>query len=354
MFFPKTVCKVSEIGDKKMVPFSNETLSNIKRTTSRPERTSVVTFREERVRAGARGSLTIEAALVLPMVAFVLLGFSYFFRIMSLQTRVAETLNRAVEEITSCVEIGEKIPGLFATEQDGMILTQAEEDAKQDILSNFNVSVSAIARHGLKIGVLNVLFDRYLTNEYLDSSPIVNGAGGLSFNGTLLAPDTEYLDARVSYSVHLWGLPPGMNEIDLMQRCRRRYWRGYDTSQNASQHQEDEIVYVTEYGQVYHTYRDCSNLYRRIRTIDMEQVEYQRNEYGGKYYACEVCMQDMQGLFVFITTDGDRYHSRSTCPSLIRYIHEVKKSETGGKPLCSVCAARAAEQNKTPVTEGGD
>ena len=103
MFFPKTVCKVSEIGDKKMVPFSNETLSN-KRTTSRPERTSVVTFREERKgQAGARGSLTIEAALVLPIVVFVLLGFSYFFRIMSLQTRIAETLNRAVEEITACV-----------------------------------------------------------------------------------------------------------------------------------------------------------------------------------------------------------------------------------------------------------
>lgn len=353
MFFPKTVCKVSEIGDKKMVPFSNETLSN-KRTTSRPERTSVVTFREERKeQAGARGSLTIEAALVLPIVVFVLLGFSYFFRIMSLQTRIAETLNRAVEEITACVEIGEKIPGLFATEQDGTVLTQAEEDAQQEILSNFNVSLSAIARHGLEVGLLNTLFDHYLSNEYLDSSPIVNGARGLSFNGTLLTPDTEYLDAHVSYTVHLWGLPPGLNEIELMQRCRRRYWRGYDTSKT-DQQQANETVYVTEYGRVYHTFRDCSNLNRNIKTIAREKVESERNEYGAKYYACEFCIRNNTDPYLYITTDGDRYHSRTDCLALIRYVHEIKRSEVGGKPLCSVCAARAAEQNKTPALEGGD
>ena len=222
MSFPKTVCKASETGEYRMVPFSNKPLSNKRTTTSHSEGAFDITPCRKRRRTGIKGSLTIEAALVLPIVVFVLLGFSYFFRIMAIQTRIAETLNRVVEEITACADLGEKMPGIFSTEQDGTILTQSEEDAQQDILSNFNVSVGSIARHGLEIGLLNVLFDRYLSKENLDESPIVDGSGGLSFKGTLLTPDTEYLDAHVSYTVHLWGLPQGLNEIDLAQRCRRR------------------------------------------------------------------------------------------------------------------------------------
>ena len=346
MSIPKSVCKASEIGGSKTVPFSLKMLSKIQRTTSRSEWASDMAPEAHRKkRSGMKGSLTIEAALVLPMVVFVLLGFSYFFRIMAIQTRVAETMNRVVEEITACAELGEKIPGLFSTEQDQSVLNQAEEDAQQSILSNFSVSLNSIARHGLEIGLMNALFDRYLSKEYLDTSPIVNGSSGLSFNGTLLTPDTEYLDAHVSYSVHLWGLPPGLNEIDLMQRCRRRYWRGYDTAKTAEQRNE-ETVYVTEYGRVYHTYRDCSNLNRSIKTIAREDVGDARNEYGGKYRACEVCIKNNSDPYLYITTDGDRYHSRTDCGALIRYIHTVKRSETGGKPLCSVCAARAAEKTE--------
>ena len=347
MSFPRSVCKVSEIGKRKTVTFSLKMLSKNIRTTSRSEGASDITPGVSgKNRAGMRGSLTIEAALVLPMVVFVLLGFCYFFRIMAVQTRVAETLNRVVEEITACSELGEKIPGLFSTEQDSSVLTQAEEEAQQSILSNFSVSLNSIARHGLEVGLLNALFDRYLPKDYLDSSPVVNGSGGLSFNGTLLMPDTDYLDAHVSYSVHLWGLPPGINEIDLMQRCRRRYWRGYDTAKNDGQ-QNEETVYVTEYGRVYHTYRDCSNLNRSIKTIARQDVGNARNEYGGKYRACEVCIKNNNDPYLYITTDGDRYHSRTDCGALIRYIHTVKRSETGGKPLCSVCAARAAEKKDT-------
>lgn len=353
MTFPKTVCKASETGEYRMVPFSDRPLSNIRTTTSHSERASDITLgRQVRRGAGVKGSLTIEAALVLPVVVFVLLGFSYFFRVMAIQTRIAETLNRVVEEITACADLGEKMPGIFSTEQDGTILTRSEEDAQQDILSNFNVSVSAVARHGLEIGLLNVLFDRYLSKEYLDESPIVGGARGLSFNGTLLTPDTEYLDAHVSYTVHLWGLPPGLNEIDLSQRCRRRYWRGYDTSKNEGQ-QDGETVYVTEYGRVYHTFRDCSNLNRNIKTVAAAHVSEERNEYGGKYKACEFCIRNQDDVYYYITTDGDRYHSRTDCGALIRYIHTVEISEVGTKPLCSVCAAREEEKKRAAIPGGG-
>jgi|GEM_PF-221835 len=350
MAFPNTVCKASEIGGKKMDPFSNKMLSN-KWTTFHAERASDITFRSVSEKKRVRGSLTIEAALVLPVVVFVLLGVCYFFRILSLQTKVAETLNRVVEEITACADLGDRVPGLFSDEQDEAVLTSSEEEARQDILSNFNNSFGTIARHGLEIGLLNLLFDRYLPKGYLDDSPIVNGAKGLSFNGTLLTPGTEYLDARVSYTVHLWGLPPGMNEIELMQRCRRRYWRGYDTEKNEAQ-QTEEVVYVTEYGEVYHTFRDCYNLNRNIKTIARTHVADARNENGGKYYACEFCIRNETPEYVYITTDGDRYHSRTECLALIRYIHQIKRSETNGRPLCSVCAAREAEIKKQEISGG--
>ena len=81
MAFPKTVCKASETGEYRMVSFSDLPLSNIRTTTSHSERASDITPGRRRV--GVKGSLTIEAALVLPIVVFVLLGVSYFFRVMA-------------------------------------------------------------------------------------------------------------------------------------------------------------------------------------------------------------------------------------------------------------------------------
>lgn len=53
--------------------------------------------------------------------------------------------------------------------------------------------------------------------------------------------------------------------------------------------EEDETVYVTETGLVYHKDYHCTYLDLSIRMVQGKEISGLRNESGGRYYACEHC-----------------------------------------------------------------
>lgn len=102
---------------------------------------------------------------------------------------------------------------------------------------------------------------------------------------------------------------------------------------------DDEIVYVTENGMVYHTSRECTYLTRAIQVSTLDHMENHRNLNGGKYYKCEKCINEdtLVSGKVYFTLYGDRYHSSKSCSTLIRYIKEVRLSEVSDLKKCSKC-----------------
>ena len=132
-----------------------------------------------------------------------------------------------------------------------------------------------------------------------------------------------------------------LGEIAMLQRVKVRAWTGYeieasyDTNKDSNQ---DNMVYITETGTVYHTNRDCSHIKLSIRSV--QGIPYAlRNENGAKYYACEVCGTN-QGNYTeyFITSDGNRYHTNRDCSKLKRSVKVVPLSEVGSRKPCSRCA----------------
>lgn len=86
-------------------------------------------------------------------------------------------------------------------------------------------------------------------------------------------------------------------------------------------------VYVTKYGTVYHESLSCRHLNITILSVSMDSLDTCRNKSGGKYKPCEYCIRGKASGVVYITPEGDRYHSNRDCRGLLRNIRKVKLAD---------------------------
>ena len=103
---------------------------------------------------------------------------------------------------------------------------------------------------------------------------------------------------------------------------------------------EDSYVYLAENSKVYHRDEYCVYLNPGITSIRYGSIEEERNRSGGKYKMCQSCAKGVSfggNTLVYITPYGDRYHTSRQCPGLKRGVHRVLLSETGDLPACSKC-----------------
>ncbi|MBE5906953.1 MAG: hypothetical protein E7277_09285 [Lachnospiraceae bacterium] len=100
-----------------------------------------------------------------------------------------------------------------------------------------------------------------------------------------------------------------------------RHWQGF-----RREREQDEFVYISKTGSVYHRSRSCYHLLVTIRSVNKDVVDTCRNRDGAKYYPCDYCGR-YAGNIVYITPEGNRYHSRKTCKNLLRFIRRVRLAE---------------------------
>ncbi len=129
--------------------------------------------------------------------------------------------------------------------------------------------------------------------------------------------------------------------VSIACRARVRAWTGRDLSRNeGTEPEEEQLVYVTEHGRVYHTDAACTHIDLSLHAADSGSLEHLRNTSGGRYHACEKCVGSGNvNAVVFITDEGDRFHNTASCSGLKRSVHLVPVTETGDLPLCSRCGA---------------
>lgn len=123
----------------------------------------------------------------------------------------------------------------------------------------------------------------------------------------------------------------------ILAQCYVKAWTGYDVTHTSDREKEEEIVYVTEYGEVYHRSRSCTHLALSVEIADYKNIGSRRNAGGERYYPCEFCHPEEFSSVVFITRQGNRYHSGLSCSSLKRTIRAVRLWEIPGVPACQKC-----------------
>ena len=247
-----------------------------------------------------KGSLTVEASIIIPIMAVFFSFLLFFFRIMQVQLEVQNALE----------ETGQKLAMLSIKELE-------EEQTELD----YGVMAKGILYFKLK--------DNALINHYVSL-----GAAGVS----LLASeyDDNYISLNADYVMHFPIQFLGNKNFLISQKTRFRKWNG--RNEKLEKDNPTEFVYVTEHGKVYHIDRSCTYLELSIQTIPKETLAEERNSNGEIYKECELCSENKDSFHaIYITNHGNAYHTTLNCSGLKRTIYQKKRSEVEGMDVCMKC-----------------
>lgn len=240
-----------------------------------------------------KASYTIEAAVVIPLLAGYLVMFLFFFSILEIQCEIDEAIFYA----------GRKTAALSS-------VVDSEEE----------LFLSAEAH------LLYILKD----NPKIERS-IKQGLFGIS----LLRSDFEgeEIVLRADYIVKFPISFLGIGQIELSSQNRFRKWTG-DKQEDA----EGDYVYISAEGEVYHASLSCRVLDLSVKETSLELISSLRGKNGQKYYECNRCeWNDSRKERVYYTDYGVLYHKDIACSALKRIVEKVTPEDAGERRPCSFC-----------------
>jgi hypothetical protein len=214
------------------------------------------------------------------------------------------------------------------------------QTALWEACSSAAVYTCAVEDEDLAASVLSALYIRSrlvksLGSEYLEDSPLQNGAAGLLVVSDPEAVDEDILSVRVSYSVSSISALIGFPDFRMSNVYYGHIWNGYEIGESAS---KEEIVYVTENGTVYHLSRNCTHLLLSVRQEPYSSVKDLRNQQGRSYGACGRCAKGEAPETIFVTDEGESFHYSENCAGLKRTVKAISLQDASlSYRACSRC-----------------
>lgn len=123
----------------------------------------------------------------------------------------------------------------------------------------------------------------------------------------------------------------------LMAKCVVKPWVGYDVTKEKIREEEIPLVYITEYGTVFHRERSCAHLSLSVQVSSIDSVTREKNESGEYYRSCIYCGKNSFVSAVYITSYGNKYHTSINCRGLKRSVKSIPLSEVGDRGVCKKC-----------------
>lgn len=240
-----------------------------------------------------QASMTVEATLILPIFMYAMILLAYLGQLVECQDEVQWALTRVAREASA--EYG----------------------------ANPNKLYKNVA---------------YYQGKFL--AYIKDVGVSVSFFESQLLEKNDEIDLVLTYRMKRpFPLVP-VGNIVMRQRVHTRAFTGVEQRGKSGKEKEDRIVYVTETGRVYHGSRECSYLKLSISQLKYSDLSTKRNTGGGKYKPCEKCCKDKnlrENTWVWITNYGDCYHTSLSCSGLKRTVDELPLSQVGARTPCSKC-----------------
>lgn len=240
-----------------------------------------------------RGSVTIETAIVLPIFLFFIIG---------------------ILQIGNCILIDEEIGK--------GVVECARYYAKEEAAAAKLVFISSV-------------FQKKVDSNYLSNSYLEQGVKGINFLGTYYDGKESMIIIKAKYQLKIEMPLIGNQKFTLTKQIRQKVFCGYDY-RNINE-ETDIFVYIAENKSVYHTNRDCTHLVLSIQKV-FSTTDYLKG--NTDYSPCELCMKNTEIDGLYITNEGNRYHSSITCSGLKRTVMRVRLSQAGGLSRCQRCGAK--------------
>lgn len=264
------------------------------------------------------GSMTVEACIVLPLFLFCFVNLLSSIEMIRLHGNLQVALRETGNKLSLYGYITENCEQAVSGDEDYSDLNQLLEAA-----FTYSYLKADVIKNGGK--------------KYLDQSPLVFGADGLHFFGSNLLTDTDEIEINMSYGV----APPFpmvfVRPFLMTNRYYSHLWNGYRIPGTDEDNGKKEYYYVAEYGDVFHTTRECSYLKISKRTVSLEKLPSCVNESGEHYSPCSKCKKTFLAEKVWITDHGEHYHFNEACPGLSRTVYVITKKETAAYRPCNRC-----------------
>lgn len=185
---------------------------------------------------------------------------------------------------------------------------------------------------------INEIQDRVLNrlgNKIINSAYVDNENGGLDFSLSDIS-DREIKRIIICYNVKVPYDLLGIFRFRIIEKAVVHTWIGYINGLYGTGY-DGEIVYITENSEVYHRSKECTHLKLNISKITIDSLKTVRNSNGEKYGMCRYCRNREQNGDIYITSDGDKYHTSLECSGLKRRYFAVKLSQIKDKRPCQRC-----------------
>lgn len=243
-----------------------------------------------------RGTITLEASIAAVIFFFGILCLIGCFEIMEIQIKMKSALHAVAKEVAV------------------------------QVCTNPQIPISEMEQRIVEI----------IGKEELERSLIVGGQQGIDCSNSKKYWDTTIMELSVKYRVEIPVLMFGIPVMSKEEVVRVKGWTGYEEKTEGTE--ETIMVYVTDYGGVYHKDRECAYLDLSVKMSTKEQIKEIRSQNGTKYKKCSYCEKtekDVQS--VYITDYGEKYHFTLDCKGLKRTVYSTPLSSVEGMGGCSKC-----------------
>ncbi len=258
------------------MPGSHPTIQSVNKANMAGEDADTKAGSTHRSASTVSGSLTVEAALALPVMMGACLLLAGLLNVLLIAGQVNACLCRTVREC----------------------------------------AVYSMWENDLFVPEVLVSFYSHLGDSQIDFSKISGGKAGIWVTTDRQDP---VFGLKAVYRVKVTGfILPGFT-IPLSDRVSARAWTGVPLDDQSGDGEGDRtMVYVAENGVVYHMREDCTYIHLSVRTVSYATLDLLRNKDGSRYKACHYCRgKEHQGT-VYVTDMGDAWHTDSHCSGLKR------------------------------------
>lgn len=184
---------------------------------------------------------------------------------------------------------------------------------------------------------LQAVFHSVYEETSMDEICIRGGRAGIRLSVSSQGEEDATVKVSASYRLKI-GIPfVGEYSFARQAQSMQRVFCGYVEHGDGKTGADSQgVVYVAEHGSVYHTSLSCTHICRRISGSSVDRILS-----GKKYQACDKCIHEGERPSVlYVTPYGEKYHSSLSCSGLKRTVKAIPKEEAEGMRMCSRCAAR--------------
>lgn len=277
-------------------------------------------------------SITIEAAIVLPMMLFMILMLLFPIKLMEAERRLQNTMEGTAKSLCIAEYVRETGKSYISTEG---------SDSLMNTFMGFEKGTAMAAV------LLAADTDKMEDIAFAEDTSVLTDDD---------ESDPAMVFMKLSYKLKFPEVPFIMPDVRKELVVNRRVWIGSDGGRGRSKYGEaldedeenpDRIVYLGKTSsEVYHEDPNCHYLSNKLSVADAPCMESLRNAGGGKYHACPSCKPGKSGT-VYYFESGSAYHSSESCKAITAYSRTARLSELSGMRACSYCGKKAHNTKET-------